>query len=164
MNKHASRFIGLWALFVSSFALQAQDRLNLEQAIEMALAHDPRIEEKKAFVRQAEGLLQEAEGSEGFQYMVDSFLAIATGVDGGFFEDGEDSCSGNCEPRDDLYDVDDGLSLWAGLTFAIVKPLATFGRLDNFQEAAQSRIASPRQAVARKPDEQALQPATAHYR
>ena len=80
MKTYASRLIGLWALFLSSFALQAQDRLSLEQAIEMALAHDARIEEKKAFVRKAEGLLQEAQGSEGFRYMVDSFLAIATGV------------------------------------------------------------------------------------
>ena len=40
-------------------------------------------------------------------------------------------------PRDDLYDINDGLSLWGGLTFSIVKPLATFGRLENYQEAAQ---------------------------
>ena len=163
MNIHASRFIGLWALFISSFALQAADRLSLEQAIEMALAHDPRIEEKKAFVRQAEGLLQEAEGSEGFRYMVDSFLAIATGVDGGFYEDGADSCSGSCEPRDDLYDVDDGLSLWAGLTFAIVKPLATFGRLDNYQEAAQKNITIKQQDVTLQRDVVALQVVKAYY-
>lgn len=163
MKTHASRFIGLWALLISSFGLQAQDKLSVEKAIEMALAHDPRIEEKQAFVRQAEGLLQEAEGSEGFRYSVDSFLAIATGVDGGFFEDGADSCSTNCEPRDDLYDVDDGLSLWAGLTFAIVKPLATFGRLDNYQEAAQNNIAIKQQDVALQRDEVALQVVKAYY-
>jgi outer membrane protein TolC len=163
MNIDASRFIGLWALLVSSFALQAADSLSLEQAIAMALAHDPRIEEKKAFVRQAEGMLQEAEGSEGFRYMVDSFLAVSTGVDGGFYEDGADSCSGNCEPRDDLYDADDGLSLWAGLTFAIVKPLATFGRLDNYQEAAQKNIAIKQQDVALQRDVVALQVVKAYY-
>ncbi|MCP4389298.1 MAG: TolC family protein [Gammaproteobacteria bacterium] len=163
MNTHASRFVGLWALLISSFGLQAQDKLSVEQAIEMALAHDPRIEEKKAFVRQAEGLLQEAEGSEGFRYSVDSFLAIATGVEGGFYEDGADNCSGNCEPRDDLYDVDDGLSLWAGLTFAIVKPLATFGRLDNYQEAAQNNIAIKQQDVSLQRDVVALQVVKAYY-
>ncbi len=163
MNTHASRFVGLWALLISSFGLQAQDKLSVEQAIEMALAHDPRIEEKKAFVRQAEGLLQEAEGSEGFRYSVDSFLAIATGVEGGFYEDGADNCSGSCEPRDDLYDVDDGLSLWAGLTFAIVKPLATFGRLDNYQEAAQNNIAIKQQDVSLQRDVVALQVVKAYY-
>ena len=163
MNTYASRFIGLWALLISSLGLQAQDKLNLQQAIEMALAHDSRIEEKQAFVRKAEGLLQEAEGSEGFRISVDSFLAVATGVDGGFYEDGADSCSGNCKPRDDLYDVDDGLSLWAGLTFAIVKPLATFGRLENYQDAAQNNIAIKQQDVSLQRDEVALQVVKAYY-
>ena len=49
-----------------SFGVQAQEKLSLDQAIELALAHDPRIDEKEAFVRKARGLLQEAEGSEGF--------------------------------------------------------------------------------------------------
>lgn len=163
MNIHASRFFGFWVLLLSSYGLQAQDKLSLQQAIEMALAHDARIEEKQAFVRQAEGLLQEAEGSEGFRYQVDSFLAIATGVDGGFYEDGADSCSGSCEPRDDLYDLEDGLSLWGGLTFAIIKPLATFGRLDNYQEAAQNNIAIKRQDVSLQRDEVALQVVKAYY-
>ncbi len=163
MKIHASRFIGLWIMFVSSFGLQAQEKLSLQQAIEMALAHDPRIEEKEAFVRQAEGLLQEAKGSEGFRYSVDSFLAVATGLDGGFYEGGNDSCSGNCQPRDDAYDFDDGLSLWAGLTFSIVKPLATFGRLENYQDAAQSNIAVKQQDVTLQRDEVALQVVKAYY-
>jgi outer membrane protein TolC len=144
-------------MFVSSFGLQAQEKLSLQQAIEMALAHDPRIEEKEAFVRQAEGLLQEAKGSEGFRYSVDSFLAVATGLDGGFYEGGNDSCSGNCQPRDDAYDFDDGLSLWAGLTFSIVKPLATFGRLENYQDAVKQ------QDVTLQRDEVALQVVKAYY-
>ena len=163
MLNMTSRYIGLALLLFSSCGLTAQDKLSLEQAIEMALVHDARIEEKQAFVRQAEGLLQEAEGSEGFRYSVDSFLALATGVDGGFYEGGEDSCSSNCEPRDDLYDVDDGLSLWAGLTFAIVKPLATFGRLENYQEAAQGNIKVKQQDVKLQRDEVALQVVKAYY-
>jgi outer membrane protein TolC len=132
-------------MFVSSFGLQAQEKLSLQQAIEMALAHDPRIEEKEAFVRQAEGLLQEAKGSEGFRYSVDSFLAVATGLDGGFYEGGNDSCSGNCQPRDDAYDFDDGL------------------RLENYQDAAQSNIAVKQQDVTLQRDEVALQVVKAYY-
>jgi len=150
-------------LFYASFALQASEKLDLEQAIELALAHDPRIDEKQAFVRKARGLLQEAEGSEGFRYSVDSFLALSTGLDGGFYEGGEDSCSSNCAPRDDAYDFDDGLSLWAGLTFSIVKPLATFGRLDNYQEAAQNNILIKQQDVTLQRDEVALQVVKAYY-
>ena len=163
MIKIAIQLVGPLALFYASFALQASEKLDLEQAIELALAHDPRIDEKQAFVRKARGLLQEAEGSEGFRYSVDSFLALSTGLDGGFYEGGEDSCSSNCAPRDDAYDFDDGLSLWAGLTFSIVKPLATFGRLDNYQEAAQNNILIKQQDVTLQRDEVALQVVKAYY-
>ncbi|MDH3447555.1 MAG: TolC family protein [Gammaproteobacteria bacterium] len=155
--------IGFCILLLCSGMSQAQERVSLEQAIQMALSHDPRIEEKEAFVRQARGLLQEAEGSEGFRYSVDSFLALSTGLDGGFYEGGETTCSNNCRPRDDLYDFNDGLSLWAGLTFSIVKPLATFGRLENYQEAAQNNITIKQQDVALQRDEVALQVVKAYY-
>ena len=163
MIKTAIQIVGPLALLYSSFALHAADKLDLEQAIELALAHDPRIDEKQAFVRKARGLLQEAEGSEGFRYSVDSFLALSTGVDGGFYDGGDESCSSNCTPRDDEYDFDDGLSLWAGLTFSIVKPLATFGRLENYQEAAQNNILIKQQDVTLQRDEVALQVVKAYY-
>ncbi len=163
MNIPSPRIFALAALLCGGGALNAQEPLSIEQAIELALAHDPRIDEKRAFVRQAEGLLQEAEGAEGLRYSVDSFLALANGVDGGFFEDGADACSGNCEPRDDLYEFDDGLSLWGGLTFSIVKPLATFGRLENYQEAAQNNIRVKQQDVTLQRDEVGLQVVKAYY-
>jgi len=156
-------FLGLLALPWLSFGLYAQEKLGLEEAIELALAHDPRIEEKQAFVRKAQGLLQEAEGSEGFRYTVNSFLAIATGVDGGFYGDGESSCSGDCTPRDDAYDLDDGYSLWGGMTFSIVKPLATFGRLEGYQEAAQNNIVIKQQDVMLQRNEIGLQVVKAYY-
>ncbi len=162
MKHFCINFSGLVFLLVCS-SLQAQEKLSLQQAIELALAHDPRIEEKQAFVRKAEGLLQEAEGSGGLRYSVDSFLAITTGVDGGFYDDGETSCSSNCEPRDDTYDFDDGYSLWGGLTFSIVKPLATFGRLENYQRAAQNNITVKQQDVELQRDEIGLQVVKAYY-
>jgi len=163
MIKLAIQLAGPMVLLGASFALHAADKLSLEQAIELAMAHDPRIDEKQAFVRKAQGLLQEAEGSEGFRYSVDSFLALSPGVDGGFYEGGDDSCSGSCEPRDDAADFNDGLSLWAGLTFSIVKPLATFGRLENYQEAAQNNILIKQQDVTLQRDEIALQVVKAYY-
>lgn len=130
-------FIAALMLMLMSQTLMAKTSLNLDEAIQLALANDPRIEEKKAFVRKAQGLLDEAEGSAGLRYGVDSFLAITTGVDGGFFEGGAESCPSSCTPRDDAYDFNDGYSFWTGLTFSIIKPLATFGRLENHQKAAQ---------------------------
>jgi outer membrane protein TolC len=163
MLKIAIKLVWPFALLCASFGLYAADKLNLEQAIELALANDPRIDEKQAFVRKAQGLLQEAKGSEGFRYSVDSYLALTTGLDGGFYEGGDTSCSGDCTLRDDAYDFDDGLSIWGGLTFSIVKPLATFGRLENYQEAAQNNILIKQQDVTLQRDEVALQVVKAYY-
>ncbi len=163
MLKIAIKLVWPFALLCASFGLYAADKLNLEQAIELALANDPRIDEKQAFVRKAQGLLQEAKGSEGWRYSVDSYLALTTGLDGGFYEGGDKSCSGDCSPRDDAYDFDDGLSIWGGLTFSIVKPLATFGRLENYQEAAQNNILIKQQDVTLQRDEVALQVVKAYY-
>ncbi|MBE9559138.1 MAG: TolC family protein [Proteobacteria bacterium] len=134
-------------LFVIAAPAAAVTTLNLEQAIEMSLAADPRIDEKKAFVRKAEALLQEAEGSGGLRYSIDSYLAITTGVDGGFYADGETSCTTDCEPRDDTYEVKDGLSLWGTFTFSIIKPLTTFGQLEGYQEAARNNILIKQQDI-----------------
>jgi outer membrane protein TolC len=163
MIKISSILIVLGALLGSSSGLYAQESLNLEQAIELALAHDPRIEEKQAFVRKARGMLQEAEGGDGLRYTVDSFLALTTGVDGGFYEDGANTCSGDCKPRDDQYDFNDGLSMWGGLKFSIIKPLLTFGRIENYQKAAQNNILVKQQDVTLQRDEIALQVVKAYY-
>ena len=162
MQRTISRLFSLFAV-LCSFAVSAQEKLSIERAIELALAQDPRIEEKQAFVRKAQGLLQEAEGSGGLRYSIDSFLAVANGVDGGFYEGGESSCSSNCEPRDDLYDLDDGLSLWGGLTFSIIKPLSTFGRLESYQNAAKNNILVKQQDVYLQRDQVALQVVRAYY-
>ena len=163
MIKISSLLVGLSALVCTSFGVYAQDKLDIAQAIEMALAHDPRIEEKEAFVRKARGLLQEAEGGDGLRYSVDSFLALTSGVDGGFYEGGENSCSGDCKPRDDQYDFDDGLSLWGSLKFSIIKPLATFGRIESYQKAAQSNVLIKQQDVTLQRDEIGLQVVRAYY-
>lgn len=163
MNKISTLVFGLVVLPWLSFALQAQDRRSLDQLIELALDYDPRIDEKQAFVRKARGLFDEAKGSEGFRYSVDSFLAITNGVEGGFYEGGESSCSGECRPRDDIYDLNDGLSLWSGLTFSIVTPLTTFGRLEGYQEAAQNNIVVKQQDVYLQRDEVGLQVVKSYY-
>jgi outer membrane protein len=163
MIKINAILFGSLALLFAGAGFGAPEKLGIEQAIALALAHDPRIEEKEAFVRKAQGLMQEARGSEGFRYSVDSFLALATGVDGGFYENGDNSCSGDCKLRDDAYDFDDGLSIWGGLTFSIVKPLATFGRLEGYQEAAQNNIWIKQQDVELQRDEVGLQVVQAYY-
>lgn len=155
--------VSLCAISIHGAGLHAQDKLGVELAIDLALAHDPRIDEKQAFVRQAQGLLAEAEGSGGLRYGLNAFVGLAPGVDGGFYDDGETSCSANCEPRDDRDDLDDGLSLWGGMTFSIIKPLATFGRLEHYQAAARHNITVHQQAVSLQRDQVALQVVRAYY-
>ncbi len=146
-----------------SFAANADVTINLEQAIDMALEADPRIEEKRAFVRKAQAMLQEADGAGGLRYSVDSFLAVSTGVDGGFYEGGAESCSSNCTPRDDTYDFEDGYSLWAGLTFSIIKPLTTFGQLEGYQQAARQNIVIKQQDVELEKNSTRLDVVRAYY-
>ena len=47
MSRYA-QMIGL-LLCCSSFAVMSEEKIGLQQAIELALAHDPRIDEKEAF-------------------------------------------------------------------------------------------------------------------
>lgn len=154
-------FVTVLVLF--ALPVNAVTTVNLQQAIDMALAADPRIEEKHAFVRKAEALLQEAEGKGGLRYSIDTFLAIANGVDGGFYENGATSCSTDCTPRDDVYDLDDGLSLWASFTFSIIKPLTTFGQLENYQLAAHNNILIKQEDVTLQKEEIKLQVVRAYY-
>lgn len=148
---------------LASMPASALVTLNLQQAIDMALAADPRIEEKQAFVRKAEALLQEAEGSGGLRYGIDTFLAITTGLEGGFYEAGAESCTSGCVPRDDTYDFDDGYSLWTSFTFSIIKPLTTFGQLENYQEAARQNIAIKQQDVILEKESIKLDVVKAYY-
>lgn len=156
------RWIVLFFGLISAPA-SATVTLNLQQAIDMALSADPRIEEKQAFVRKAEALLQEAEGSGGVRYGIDSFLAITTGLEGGFYEGGADSCTSGCVPRDDSYDFEDGFSLWTSFTFSIIKPLTTFGQLENYQEAARHNIAVMQQDVVLEKETIKLDVVKAYY-
>ncbi len=151
-------------LFGALLAPSAQAiQLNLDKATELALQADPRIDEQRAYKRKAEALLQEAEGSAGWRFDLTSFAALTTGVDGGFYEGGAESCSSNCKPRDDAYDLDQGLSLWAGLTFSIVKPLTTFGLLENYQQAAEQNIVVQQQQVRLQRDVTRRDVAKAYY-
>jgi outer membrane protein len=163
MSTRILQAIILFMLLPVAQASNTVIRINLDKAIELAYGYDARIDEKKAFVRKAEAVLAEAEGSEGFQYGATSFLAITRGLEGGFYEGGAESCSDNCRPRDDNYDLEDGLSFWAGLSFSIIKPLMTFGRLENYQLAAQKNILVKQQEVILQRDIIRLDVVKAYY-
>lgn len=124
--------VALWAAGAQA------ETLNLEQAVERALEHDPRIEEMKQLVNSARTLVNEAEAHGGWSVDANAFVGFAPAVKGGFFEGG--GCTpGNCRVRSDRYDPD-GVSLWANLTLAVIKPLYTFGKIENYAAAARANV------------------------
>lgn len=124
--------------------------VDLEQAVEMALEADPRIREQAALVRAAEALVQEAEGSDDLRWDVNAFLSLAPDVEGGFYDGGGERCTATpCAPRNDLYDFD-SVGLWTGLTFKLIKPLATFGKIEHYAGAARGKVAVQRGEVRKQ--------------
>ncbi|MGK2950978.1 MAG: TolC family protein [Thiobacillus sp.] len=122
-------------------ALPAQaDTINLQQAVQMSLAADPRIKEREQVVEAARGLLQEAQGNAGWRASANAFVGLAPKVEGGFYQGGSYSCvSPNCALRTDGDDWN-GVSDWTHLEFTLVKPLYTFGKIERYGEAARGNI------------------------
>jgi outer membrane protein TolC len=116
----------------------AAETMNLEQAIERALTADPRIEEREHLVAAARGLLQEVEGHGDWFVDANAFVGLAPQASGNIFENG--ACTpGQCELRDDRYDID-GVTAWFNLQMGLIKPLYTFGKLENYSNAARANI------------------------
>ena len=121
-----------YALFVQ-MAKAEEYTFSYEQAVERALALDPRISEREKLVGVARGLLEEAEKSDSWIYDVNAFLAIAPSIRGGFFE-GENG-------RFDTNSLDfKGIGPWYNLEFSVVRPIYTYGKIEHYSEAAKSNI------------------------
>ena len=115
------------------------ETINLQQAVEMSLAADPRIKEREQVVEAARGMLQEVQGNAGWRVSANAFIGLAPAVEGGFYQGG--AYSGTV-PRTDgisINEVDD-ISDWTHLSFALIKPLYTFGKIERYGEAAQGNI------------------------
>lgn len=114
--------------------------LTLEQATERALRTDPRITERQYFVESAQALLQEVRGNQDWRFDGNAFLALSPAVAGSVFEGG--GCApGNCTLRSDKYDLEkNGISPWLNFQLTVIKPLYTFGKIENYSVAAQANI------------------------
>ncbi len=114
--------------------------LTLEQATQRALETDPRIAERQHLVGSAQALLQEVHGNQDWKIDANTFLAISSGVEGSPFQNG--GCvPGNCILRSDKYDIQkNGVSPWLNLQLTIIKPLYTFGKVENYATAAQANM------------------------
>ncbi|MEW6445376.1 MAG: TolC family protein [Pseudomonadota bacterium] len=127
-----------WRAFVLAFlalpSLAAAEPLTLDRAVDMALSADPRIREREAVVEQARALLDEVKSYGDLQLQSNLYLSMAPAVKGGLFKEG------TTELRDDAGKFKDGISPLAGLQFALVKPLYTFGKIESYGAAAEGNI------------------------
>jgi len=112
------------------------ETINLQQAVQMSLAADPRIKEREQVVEAARGMLEEVQGNAGWRVSANAFIGLAPGVEGGFYQNGAYS---GTTPRTDG-DKFDRISEWTHLDFALIKPLYTFGKVERYGEAAQGNI------------------------
>jgi outer membrane protein TolC len=112
------------------------ETVNLQQAVAMSLAADPRIKEREQVVEAARGLLQEVQGNMGWRMNANAFVGMAPQVEGGFYQGGAYS---GTTPRTDGDNLD-GVSDWSHLDFALIKPLYTFGKVERYGDAAQGNI------------------------
>jgi outer membrane protein TolC len=115
------------------------ETINLQQAVELSLAADPRIKEREQLIEAARGVLQEVQGNFGWRAYANAFVGLAPAVEGGFYQGG--AYSGTV-PRTDgnsINEVND-ISDWTHLGFSLIKPLYTFGKIERYGEAAQGNI------------------------
>jgi len=129
-------------LLLAAFPGQAET-VNLQQAVQMSLAADPRIKEREQVVEAARGLLQEVQGNAGWRISANAFIGLAPKAEGGFFQNqGGDNNTCNTPPCTLNSSGDDwnGVSDWTHLDFALIKPLYTFGKIERYGEAAQGNV------------------------
>jgi outer membrane protein len=137
--------------------------INLDQAIQLSLSADPRIKEREYLVEAARGLLSEVKGNQGWRIDANAFIGLAPAVDGGFYQGGAKSCTApTCTPRSDSDDWN-GLSDWTHIEFALIKPLYTFGKIDEYGKAAQGNIDIKRGEVLQSKSETVFDTKRAYF-
>ena len=118
-------------------AAAPNEPITLEQATEMALNSDPRIDEQRANVARAQALIERVQGEGGVRMSANLFAGLAPKASDGIFTNGTNTCpDSGCTLRDDGADLDEGITVTTGLTASIIQPLYTFGKLSNYGEAA----------------------------
>ncbi len=117
------------------------DVVNLEQAVERALRHDARIREQDQLVEVARGVQKEAEDAGHVSYNTNFFVGLAARARGSLFEKDPtpDDPDLGFKIRSDVFDVK-AVAPWYNFEFAVIKPLATFGKIKHYTEAAQANV------------------------
>lgn len=115
----------------------AGEVLSLDQAIDRALKYDARVREQEHLVEAARGLQKEAEDATDSIFDVNFFVGLAPKTRGDAFEEYQEGESPQI--RKDIFDIK-GIAPWYNLEFTVIKPLWTFGKIENYTEAAQANV------------------------
>lgn len=150
------------ALFLLSATADAVEPLDFDTALQRALEGDHRIKEREHYVKAARALKDEANGSDDWIVGLNTFVGLTTQVDGGFYDDAGESCSSSCSSRSDNTDIN-GLTPWFNLQLSLIKPLYTFGKVENYAKAAEGNIALKQGDVALRRNETTLEVSKAYY-
>jgi outer membrane protein len=149
----------LAAVFMAVVFAQAHGEtlvLDLPQSIERAINTDPRITEKEKLVDAARGLLSEAQGANGWMFGVNSFIGLAPKLRGGFFETTDLNNNKSVGIPDDAFDFN-GISPWYYVDFSVIKPLNTYGKVEQYSKAAEGNVQIKKGDVALRRGETTLE-------
>lgn len=136
--------------------------LDFDQVLERALNSDNRIKEREHYVTAARARKDEASGSDDLLISLNSFVGLAPRVDGGLYGEDGTGCSGDCVSRGDNRDID-GITPWFNLQLSLIKPLYTFGKIENYELAAEGNIALKQGDVAIQRGQTMLDVSKAYY-
>ena len=113
--------------------------LDLDQAVERAVAVDPRIIEKERKVDLARAQLREVRGASDWNFDMNTFVGFAPTVKGGIFEVSNPDGTKSLGVPSNAFDIN-GLSPWYYLDIKLIKPLHTFGKIKHYSKAAAGNI------------------------
>ena len=141
-----------WVLAIglcSSAAVHAET-ITLQKATQMALNSDPRIDEQRANVAAAQAMIKKVQGEGGLRFEANVHMTLAPKAQDGFYKNGSNTCpaGSDCSLRDNSYSLDNGITISTGITASIIKPLYTFGKLENYETAAKLNHQVKSDAVA----------------
>lgn len=152
---------GFVLLLVTGVAVS--EPLDFEQILERALSTDNRIKEREHYVTAARARKDEASGSDDLLISLNTFVGLTPRVDGGLYGEDNVGCSGSdCVSRGDNRDIG-GITPWFNLQLSLIKPLYTFGKIENYERAAEGNIALKQGDVAIQRGQTTLDVSRAYY-
>jgi outer membrane protein len=163
MKHHLPKLLTALCLLSPFVQVQAETIvLDLQQSVKRAMATDPRIVEKEKLVDKARGLLHEAQGAKDLMVGVNTFVGLAPKLRGGLFETTDKNGNKIIGVPDNAFDIN-GVTPWYYLDFSLIKPLYTFGKVENYTKAAENNIKVVQGDVALRRGESYQQVAQAYY-